>query len=494
MPAISPRIPRFTTALAVIALCGLPAVTAGCGKSGAATRGGGAAQGTTGAPDLSEAAAREEEARIDREWPLHGLVTGLQFAVRKEASPDAMAIGWLRIGSRVRLRGEPAKTPTCASGWYEIMPQGYACAGEGLEVAESDPKAEFEVPAPARDVALPYAYWFVKDDAVPEYHRLPSRDEQREAVAFSARYLELRAKNAALGSKLLKGELPNEVKRPAVLNRLLDRGFFVAATGIEERASRNFVRTVRGRYVKQAQLESREGTSFRGVEVNDERPLPIVWAVRSARPLLRRDRADGTVKFVDDADAEVIERQSIVKGWLGKENVGGTVYHRLEGDRFVKDWFFAVAEAVPKPKEIKTDEPWVHVNLRAQTLVAYRGATPVYATLVSTGLPDHATPPGLFTIHRKYVADTMANVGDTLDDRYSIEDVPWTQYFQGSVALHGAFWHSGFGLPRSHGCVNLAPKDAHWLFDHLWPTIPRGWLGVVADLTSFRESHVLITE
>ena len=50
----------IVTALAVIALCGLPAVTAGCGKSGAATRGGGAAQGTTGAPDLSEAAAREE--------------------------------------------------------------------------------------------------------------------------------------------------------------------------------------------------------------------------------------------------------------------------------------------------------------------------------------------------------------------------------------------------------------------------------------------------
>ena len=124
----------------------------------------------------------------------------------------------------------------------------------------------------------------------------------------------------------------------------------------------------------------------------------------------------------------------------------------------------------------------------------YVGETPVYATLVSSGLEGFTTPTGLFTIRRKYVADTMANIGDGLDDRYSIEDVPWTQYFEGSVGLHGAFWHDRFGLVRSHGCVNLSPRDAHRVFDMLWPHVPDGWLGVTTEGGAFRGSHVLVTE
>jgi len=42
--------------------------------------------------------------------------------------------------------------------------------------------------------------------------------------------------------------------------------------------------------------------------------------------------------------------------------------------------------------------------------------------------------------------------------------VPFVMYFQLAYALHGAFWHDGFGRPRSHGCVNLAPEDARWIF------------------------------
>jgi hypothetical protein len=65
-------------------------------------------------------------------------------------------------------------------------------------------------------------------------------------------------------------------------------------------------------------------------------------------------------------------------------------------------------------------------------------------------------------------------------DAYSIEDVPWTMYFQGSYALHAAFWHDRFGSSRSHGCVNLSPADARWLFEWSTPTLPSGWHGVVA--------------
>ena len=66
------------------------------------------------------------------------------------------------------------------------------------------------------------------------------------------------------------------------------------------------------------------------------------------------------------------------------------------------------------------------------------------------------------------------------DGPYSIEDVPWIMYFQGSYALHGAFWHGNFGHNMSHGCVNLSPADARTLFMWSEPRLPDGWHGVFA--------------
>jgi hypothetical protein len=42
--------------------------------------------------------------------------------------------------------------------------------------------------------------------------------------------------------------------------------------------------------------------------------------------------------------------------------------------------------------------------------------------------------------------------------------------------------------------VNLSPKDAHRVFDALWPHVPEGWLGVTTEEGSFRASHVWVTE
>ena len=32
-------------------------------------------------------------------------------------------------------------------------------------------------------------------------------------------------------------------------------------------------------------------------------------------------------------------------------------------------------------------------------------------------------------------------------------------------ALHGTYWHNNFGMPMSHGCVNLPLDVAAWLYD-----------------------------
>jgi hypothetical protein len=49
-------------------------------------------------------------------------------------------------------------------------------------------------------------------------------------------------------------------------------------------------------------------------------------------------------------------------------------------------------------------------------------------------------------------------------DFYYLQDVPWNMFFSEDVALHGTYWHDGFGYRHSHGCVNLSLADANWLY------------------------------
>jgi lipoprotein-anchoring transpeptidase ErfK/SrfK len=63
-------------------------------------------------------------------------------------------------------------------------------------------------------------------------------------------------------------------------------------------------------------------------------------------------------------------------------------------------------------------------------------------------------------------------------EAFELRDVPWIQYFSAGYALHGAYWHDVFGIPRSHGCVNLSPIDARIVFMWTDPPVPEGWHGV----------------
>jgi hypothetical protein len=65
--------------------------------------------------------------------------------------------------------------------------------------------------------------------------------------------------------------------------------------------------------------------------------------------------------------------------------------------------------------------------------------------------------------------------------------VPYVQYFSEGYALHAAYWHDSFGAPRSHGCINLSPSDARYLFHYSDPPVPRGFHGAF----SLREGTLL---
>ncbi|MFK7990606.1 MAG: L,D-transpeptidase [Sandaracinaceae bacterium] len=457
---------------------------------------------TASPEERAEAASRAEaEARqqvIDTEFPLHGAITAPQIAVRSEANPEAQVVGWLRLGGRVRLGTERVQTPTCSTGWYAVHPRGWACAGLGIDVAEEAPPEQQEGAANVES-PLPYRYMLVREPQVPEYHQPPSREVQRAAQEHGQRYAELLNSDQERRANLLReGRLAGEPARPNAVRRYLHRNFYVASNGTETRASRRFARTVRGTYVQEAQLLERTGSEFAGVEIDEENPLPIAWAVRESQPLRNLVAFDGSPRLRSEPALEPYARHERLP-WLRRDHVGDHIVHVLdtdEGERYLRAWFAAVAELHAPPEDVGVDEPWVHVDVSEQSLVVYRGTTPLYATLVSSGLDGHDTPRGSFRIRRKFISDTMANLGpDAGDDSYRIDDVPWTQYFEGSFALHGAFWHNRFGLQRSHGCVNLAPRDARWVFEHTWPEIPDGWHGVSTERgAGFEGSVVLVTD
>jgi lipoprotein-anchoring transpeptidase ErfK/SrfK len=51
--------------------------------------------------------------------------------------------------------------------------------------------------------------------------------------------------------------------------------------------------------------------------------------------------------------------------------------------------------------------------------------------------------------------------------------VPWVSYFTSNgVAFHGTYWHNAFGVPHSHGCINMTPQAAKWVYRWTTPFVP----------------------
>lgn len=108
-------------------------------------------------------------------------------------------------------------------------------------------------------------------------------------------------------------------------------------------------------------------------------------------------------------------------------------------------------------------ERWVDVDLTHQMVYAYEGNTLVNSFVVSTGTWQHPTVTGQYHVYVKFRYKNMSGPG------YFLPDVPYTMFFYQGYALHGTYWHSNFGTPMSHGCVNLSIPDSEWLYN--WASV-----------------------
>lgn len=461
-------------------------------------------------------------------YPLHGIATHFLAQVFSAPSRER-PIAYMRRGARFRAK-PGVRGPGCETRWHEVPGGGFVCRGDGTSIGQSPPSFEPVPRSAALEDALPYPYAYVTVADRPQYWVLPTLEQEGLAATAIARLVaeEERARERALtpdagvpdaGMPAVEGESaapdvaqstidvdappppgleaeaveevhPDEEDDalPDFLRMRMQQGFYLSLDRREAtEEGRLFYRTVRGGYVRVTDVTANEPPTSRGVVLGGSWSLPLAIVYRRGAHSYRRDPSSGRV-----SEGGSIDRHSVHRVSGDPERIAGQRYLITARGTLIRESHARVVRPRARPEGVGPTANWIHVDLSEQSLVAYEGDTPVFATLVSTGREGFETPTGLYRIQSKHVSTTMDNLdGDTA---YSIDDVPWTMYFHGNYALHGAFWHYTFGQVRSHGCINLAPADARWLFYWTTPTLPPAWHGVFSGSSTGRGTHVFIEE
>ncbi len=314
----------------------------------------------------------------------------------------------------------------CRSRWIEIGPYAWVC-GENVDWSQAPPSDSVQM---LDDNALPYRYFFAGASGAIIYTR-PSVDS---ATA-----------------------------------RELDAGWSVAT--VLDVSQSGWAQTPSGHWVSLREVSPARPSAFHGETVAGA--LRIGWVIVPQATVYSGKPRKAKATLLRQVRVDVRESEKVgAKGWI----------RISDDDEWIRAEDLAIPELASPPKEIAVArERWIDVNLASQTLVAYEGERPVYATLVSSGrgTPGNVTKKGTFRIWVKIRSSTMDNVErEDVAKHYSMDEVPYVQFFSKDIALHAAYWHRDFGKKRSHGCVNLSPLDAKALFDFTLPVLPRAWRAV----------------
>ncbi len=248
----------------------------------------------------------------------------------------------------------------------------------------------------------------------------------------------------------------------------LGKGYGIVITGEQVYEGVEFIRTRRHLWIERGSVHFVDGSTFRGVKLARGAALDLAWV--SIRPAKLYERPQGRV-------LGQLQRHSVVR--IGASKGAWT---KLRGGGWVKTAALARSQLVDPPEGVGPTDRWIDIDIDQQVLVAYEGPWPIFATLVSTGRDSRQseTPVGVFQIWAKLEYSDMDDIERTdVEKNYSIQDVPWVQFFKGSYGFHAAFWHDDFGRRRSHGCINLSPADARYLFQLTEPVLPPGWNAIL---------------
>ncbi|MCA9682146.1 MAG: L,D-transpeptidase [Myxococcales bacterium] len=361
-------------------------------------------------------------------------------------------------GTRLVVRGVVASRDDqgChGKPWYAVLPFGFVCS-EHVQPSRRAPDPRPTLPLDEGQ-RVPHTYAYVKSDGIPMY----------------AGYEDVDA---------------------GVPTRPLTKGMSLVVARSLEYDGREWIQTGDGALVPKDGIRyGGQGSEWAGVEISGRHSGPsFAWVSASKGAPVRaapRADADSPMRLAYRTRVPLLERGDALDGrvfW----RVGEDLW--IDGDQLAEVHLVAAppsdVNAQWRADNVGNDQ-WIDVDLGEQVLVAYRGDQAVFATLISSG-KSHATPRGNYPIWAKVASMTMANQAYE-DKPYMVQGVPWVLLFQGHNALHGAYWHDRFGEKKSHGCVNLAPHDARWVFEWAGPTMPAGWTGYLpGDLGRAPVVHV----
>lgn len=200
-----------------------------------------------------------------------------------------------------------------------------------------------------------------------------------------------------------------------------------------------------------------------------------------------------SVPFTDarlepDLSAEVVYRlyyESV--HWVKASAVhaaNGSLWYALFDDKFQQLYYvpgihirlIPDSELAPLSQHVSNGDKRIEVNLPDQLLMAYEANRLVYATRVATGgrlrSGTYTTPEGEYITYHKRPTRHMA-AGDLASSGFDLPGVPWVTYIkENGTSFHGTYWHNDYGRPRSHGCINMTPQAAKWLYRWTTPSVP----------------------
>jgi L,D-transpeptidase catalytic domain len=455
----------------------------------------------------AEPARTDDEASDDDEEPVPSSTRELDpivdpdhllVAIARETmiydrpSFQAHKIGYLRAGAQVRRDADPAGHDGCKLGFYHIMPEGYVCVGPTATLDPNHPVAQFSRVRPDRSAAMPYLYGRSLYPTPPFYTRLPSKAEQDQQEVELARHLGANTASAWRDAATdptppflaSGGQAPTPFGHAHEANELTngravaDSSFALLA--IYDQGGRRFGLTTDMSLLPLDRMKPVVPSSFHGIALTGGIQLPVVF-VRAHGAFLYSGSPTSGLSITRPLGF----REALAISGRSQTLSGSSYLETTAGDWLRDENLVRVERMSSKPGWVRPGRTWIHVSILKQTMVAYEGDTPVYATLVSTGadgLGDpkttHSTVRGEFLIHTKHVTATMDS--DEVGDEFDLRDVPYVQYFSDGFAFHAAYWHDAFGQAHSHGCVNLSPLDSRWLFHWTDPPVPQTWHGAMS--------------
>lgn len=122
---------------------------------------------------------------------------------------------------------------------------------------------------------------------------------------------------------------------------------------------------------------------------------------------------------------------------------------------------------------------YVEVDMGLQHIYMYENGTLIAEAPIVTGnvAKGWTTPEGLYTLYYKE-RDRVLRGPKRADGTYSYESpVSYWMPFNGGIGLHDASWRGKFGGEiyknnGSHGCINIPPKTAAVIYEHVYKGIP----------------------